>query len=68
MEIEKEVEVCYTAFKEEILNNETSTLNFINFGGTFIKAHNLSPDAFVQIGMQLAYYKMFGTSVATYGM
>lgn len=39
---------------------------FAQFGKDFPKSQRLSPDAFIQIGMQLAYYKIYGCSGATY--
>jgi hypothetical protein len=41
----------------------SGTLEFSHFGGQFIKDVNLSPDAFVQLALQLTNYKMFGTNV-----
>jgi len=65
-EIEKAIDIAFDIFKEQILANETSTLQFNRFGGNFIKDCNMSPDALVQIAIQLAYFKMFGRLDATY--
>jgi len=65
-ELEKELEDCYEIFKTQILTNETSTLVFNEYGGNFIKDSNMSPDAYVQVAMQLAFFKMFGRPGATY--
>jgi carnitine O-acetyltransferase len=65
-EIMQSLEEAYEVFRSEILGNETKTLIFDQFGGQFIKDSNMSPDAFVQIALQLAYYKMFGKLDATY--
>lgn len=61
-EIIKSIEECYDNFKAQILANETSALVFHKFGGQFIKDSNMSPDAFAQIAIQLAYYKLLGKS------
>eukprot|EP01116_Phalansterium_solitarium_P011813 TRINITY_DN27609_c0_g1_i1.p1 TRINITY_DN27609_c0_g1~~TRINITY_DN27609_c0_g1_i1.p1 ORF type:complete len:752 (-),score=261.05 TRINITY_DN27609_c0_g1_i1:208-2463(-) len=65
-EVEDAIVSAYEFFREQILENETQTLEFKHFGGNFIKGENLSPDAFVQLAMQLTYFKMFGRCDATY--
>eukprot|EP00667_Euglena_gracilis_P002920 EG_transcript_2927 len=57
---------CYAEFKQAILANETATLNFTRYGGNFLKGNRMSPDAAVQVAIQLAQYKMFGKPAATY--
>lgn len=39
---------------------------FKGFGKDFIKSCKCSPDAFIQLAMQLAYYRLYGHLVATY--
>ena len=65
-EILEAIEDGYDTFKQAILANETSTLVFKKFGGQFIKDSNISPDAFAQLAIQLAYYKLLGRCDATY--
>ena len=38
--------------------NETRVLEFTDYGKRFIVKHKMSPDAFVQIAMMIAYYRM----------
>eukprot|EP01060_Flectonema_neradi_P000262 TRINITY_DN10183_c0_g1_i1.p1 TRINITY_DN10183_c0_g1~~TRINITY_DN10183_c0_g1_i1.p1 ORF type:complete len:735 (+),score=141.91 TRINITY_DN10183_c0_g1_i1:62-2206(+) len=65
--IEDSLKEAYGSFKCQILSNETQVLQFGQFGGAFIKTvAGMSPDAFVQIAIQLAYFKMFGRIDATY--
>ena len=65
--IEDALKQAYGSFKCQILANETQVLQFGQFGGAFIKTvAGMSPDAFMQIAIQLAYFKMFGRIDATY--
>ena len=45
---------------------QLKSLNFQAFGSDYIKKEGYSPDAFVQMGMQLASYRIFGRQVGTY--
>ncbi|CAH1785909.1 unnamed protein product, partial [Owenia fusiformis] len=45
---------------------QVQALVFDNFGKNFIKQQKLSPDAFIQLGFQLAFYRIHGTTSATY--
>uniref|UniRef100_A0A158Q3N7 Choline O-acetyltransferase n=1 Tax=Dracunculus medinensis TaxID=318479 RepID=A0A158Q3N7_DRAME len=45
---------------------ELSVLIFTDFGKEFIKSCLISPDGFVQLSMQLAYYKVHQHLVSTY--
>lgn len=36
------------------------------YGKTFIKSCRVSPDVYIQLALQLAYYKLYGIIVNTY--
>lgn len=53
-------------FQHHVDKHDHHVLYYPGFGKNLIKQHRLSPDAFVQIAIQLAYYKLFGTCRPTY--
>ena len=46
--------------------HEIRVVTFEGYGKSLIKKFGVSPDAFAQMAIQLAYYKMYGVSRATY--
>ncbi|KAL7537770.1 hypothetical protein ACHAWF_005893 [Thalassiosira exigua] len=55
-----------TALSDEIVASETYTLEFTGFGKRLIVHNQMSPDSFVQLSMQLAYYRLYGKIVSQY--
>lgn len=52
---------------EELMNQQDmSVLNFSAYGKEAIKGYKCSPDAWAQMAIQLAFYRMFGEPCATY--
>lgn len=49
-----------TRISDLICQNDSQALEFKGYGGTFIKRHGFSPDAFVQMAFQAAYYGLYG--------
>jgi carnitine O-acetyltransferase len=49
-----------------IANSDIGILSWHEYGSDFIKQSKCSPDAFVQMVMQLAFYKMHGFCAPTY--
>lgn len=49
-----------TALCDEIDSSDTVVLEFQDYGKRFIVANNMSPDAFVQMNILLAYFKVYG--------
>lgn len=55
-----------TALSDEIVASDTYVLEFTGFGKTLIVRNKMSPDSFVQLSMQLAYYRLYGKIVSQY--
>ncbi len=55
-----------TRLSDLIHQNEFATLEFKRFAKDRIKRMGMSPDAFVQMGFQLAYYALYGKIESTY--
>jgi len=49
-----------------IAQNETRVLEFEEFGKRFITSNKMSPDAFVQLAMMAAYFRLHGRAVSVY--
>uniref|UniRef100_UPI00398EFD54 choline O-acetyltransferase n=1 Tax=Pristiophorus japonicus TaxID=55135 RepID=UPI00398EFD54 len=49
-----------------IENIDLNVYRFKTFGKDFIKKQKMSPDAFVQVGLQLSFYRCHGRLVPTY--
>jgi len=45
---------------------DLKVIRFLDYGKKYIKHQNMSPDAFVQVAIQLTYYKIYGHLVSTY--
>ncbi|XP_041830771.1 choline O-acetyltransferase-like [Melanotaenia boesemani] len=52
---------------QRLVNNlDMDVLKFETYGKEFIKKQKMSPDAFIQVALQLAFYKCRGRLVSTY--
>ncbi|KEG10815.1 putative choline/carnitine O-acetyltransferase [Trypanosoma grayi] len=60
------MKAAFSDFKLLIESNEMNVLHFQQFGGIRIKKGGMSPDAFVQVALQLTYFRLFGRNCATY--
>ncbi|RCH98843.1 Carnitine O-acetyltransferase mitochondrial [Rhizopus azygosporus] len=65
-QVSKDIEAAETNFENLIKKHELTVLNYQAYGKDLIKKYKCSPDGFAQMVIQLAYYKMFGTSRPTY--
>ncbi|KAF2772308.1 acyltransferase ChoActase/COT/CPT [Teratosphaeria nubilosa] len=55
-----------TRLADLIQQNEFQTLEFSIYGKNFMTSHGFSPDAFVQMAFQAAYYGMYGRLESCY--
>jgi carnitine O-acetyltransferase len=60
------VRYAETRISDLICQNDSQALEFRGYGANFIKRHGFSPDAFVQMAFQAAYYSLYGRSESTY--
>ena len=65
-EIKKTISDATEEFNNIILNQETRVLVFDEFGTNRIKTFKISPDAFVQLALQVAQLKLFGRCYSAY--
>ncbi|KAK0567118.1 carnitine O-acetyltransferase yat1 [Tilletia horrida] len=55
-----------TRLSDLICQNECQVLVFEGYGKSFLTRHRFSPDAFVQMAFQAAYYALYGRPATTY--
>lgn len=64
--IEALIDEAIADFDAEIGAHELAVFNYQGYGKGLMKKFKCSPDAYLQMIIQLAYYKMFGVSRPTY--
>jgi carnitine O-acetyltransferase len=57
---------AWKAFYKLITDHMLHVQSFQGYGSSFIKKSGFPPDAFVQVAIQLATYRLFGEQVGTY--
>ncbi|TYJ58261.1 hypothetical protein B9479_001087 [Cryptococcus floricola] len=60
------IKFAETRISDLICQNDSQALEFKGYGGAFIKRHGFSPDAFIQMAFQAAYYGLYGRVESTY--
>lgn len=60
------IKLAEQEFVKHIANTQTRILNFTAFGKEQIKRFKVSPDAFVQLALQLAEHKLYGKCYSAY--
>ncbi|KAF8985010.1 Carnitine O-acetyltransferase mitochondrial [Entomortierella lignicola] len=64
--LEKAIAKANIYFKETVAAHEMVPTEYKGYGKGLIKSFKMSPDAYVQMALQLAYYRKHGELVATY--
>jgi carnitine O-acetyltransferase len=65
-EIDKCLDKAKSDFVTLVTDNELNAQHYTKYGSTIMKKAGCSPDAYTQMAMQLASYRMFGEPLATY--
>ncbi|KAH3680680.1 hypothetical protein WICPIJ_008162 [Wickerhamomyces pijperi] len=63
---EASIEAAKANFKSEMDNHDVKVWHYNKYGKNIIKTFKTSPDAFIQMIIQLAHYKLTGKCVPTY--
>ena len=61
-ELRAGIRFAETRLSDLICQNDCQALEFKGYGKNFITSHGFSPDAFVQMAFQAAYYGLYGAS------
>ncbi|CAH0557685.1 unnamed protein product [Brassicogethes aeneus] len=62
----KDIHAANTTVDDMVANLDTDSFKFEDFGKDFVKSQKLSPDSFIQIAMQYAFYKIHRVPGAHY--
>nr|XP_060613492.1 carnitine O-acetyltransferase [Anolis sagrei ordinatus] len=65
-EIKNDIEKAKQNLNILVQDLDISAIVFHQFGKNFPKSQKISPDAFIQMALQLAYYRMYNEACATY--
>uniref|UniRef100_A0A670ZEP5 Carnitine O-acetyltransferase n=1 Tax=Pseudonaja textilis TaxID=8673 RepID=A0A670ZEP5_PSETE len=65
-EIKNDIEDAKQNLNIMVQDLDIKVIVFHQFGKNFPKSQKISPDAFIQVALQLAYYRMYGELCSTY--
>ena len=65
-ELRAGIRFAETRLSDLICQNDCQALEFKGYGKVFITGHGFSPDAFVQMAFQAAYFALYGRTECTY--
>lgn len=65
-ELRAGIRFAETRLSDLICQNDCQALEFKGYGKVFITSHGFSPDAFVQMAFQAAYFGLYGRTECTY--
>jgi len=65
-ELRAGIQFAETRLSDLICQNDCQALEFKGYGKNFITSHGFSPDAFVQMAFQAAYFGLYGRIECTY--
>ncbi|CAH2241062.1 jg4591 [Pararge aegeria aegeria] len=66
VDLQRTIEHAARDFDRAISNLDLRVYTYRNYGREFMKSCRTSPDVYIQLAMQYAYYKLYGYLVSTY--
>ncbi|KAI4878141.1 hypothetical protein NFI96_007717 [Prochilodus magdalenae] len=65
-EVKKDIEKAKQNMNIMVHDLDVRVLNFSHYGRKYLRSYKTSPDAFIQMALQLAYYRMYQVCCPTY--
>lgn len=66
VDVKEQTKAVAQSLDRMIENLDLYVLRFMDYGKEFPKSQNMSPDAYIQLALQLTYYRVHGLLVSTY--
>lgn len=65
-EVKEAIRVADDKYKRDTSRLDINYMQYTKYGRNGVRKHKISPDAYMQLGFQMAFFKQYGRTVPTY--